>query len=778
MTGPLEGVRVMDVGTAGVGPWAATLLGLLGADVLKIESPAGDRHLYQPPLQKGLSTTYTSLNLNKRAAMMDLKDPEARPAVERMVRQADVIMDNLRPGVVDRMGVGFEAARRINPQIVSASSPAWGEQGPLKDLPAFDPQVQMFSGFASLNGARGGKREMLRYPHLDFNASCYFASTVLLALLARERTGQGQRVISNHFGSAVTLQTSNLAEYFTTGKVPEPMGSGCTATVPHQYFWCRDDRYLAVGVETEEQWRSLCRAIRREDLLEDPRFTNNRDRVKHREELIPQLEEVFAGNPARWWALHLEEERVPFAFLMDFDQLQYDAQIQANGFITEINPAHQGRLYIGQVPWLFSQTPAGVRIGGAAQGEHTRELLEHGFGDDVGFAKAGANGKGETSAPPLSGYRVIDATQGYAGPFAGLLLAEAGADVIKVEPPGGDYARGFAPAGPEGDSSLFMALNRNKRSIALDLTKEDDRRQYRALVRTADILLEDWGPGIAEERGLGYADLSAARPELLYCALSAYGEQGPLKSWPGSELVFQAWSEYWKNLGSVGEAPQRVGADIVGLGTGVMAFLGILAGLYRRVRTGQGQRVSLSMLSTMMFLRTAQWAAVTSPDGWDGDTYCDNQVNGPRYGYMTKDRSIFFNLNNVTEEQWGAILQDLGMVDEVADDPRFGNGGIDAVGFGKHAVDVWSIWEKYFQRYPCHEVLDILNRHGASATEMLYLDGLLEHPQMQALNLVAQDPEGRQYLRAPWVGPWESVAVRSTPSLDQDREQVSQLLRL
>ena len=122
MSGPLEGVRVMDVGTAGVGPWAATLLGLLGADVLKIESPAGDRHLYQPPLQKGLSTTYTSLNLNKRAATVDLKDPEAWPSVERMVRQADVIMDNLRPGVVDRMGVGFQAAREINPRIISASS--------------------------------------------------------------------------------------------------------------------------------------------------------------------------------------------------------------------------------------------------------------------------------------------------------------------------------------------------------------------------------------------------------------------------------------------------------------------------------------------------------------------------------------------------------------------------------------------------------------------------------------------------------------------------------
>ena len=766
----------MDVGTAGVGPWAATLLGLLGADVLKIESPAGDRHLYQPPLQKGLSTTYTSLNLNKRAAIVDLKDPEAWPAVERMVRQADVIMDNLRPGVVDRMGVGFEAAQRINPRIISASSPAWGEQGPLRDLPALDPQVQMFSGFASLNGARGGKREMLRYPHLDFNASCYFASTVLLALLARERTGQAQRVVSNHMGNAVTLQTSNLAEYFTTGKVPEPMGSGCTATVPHQYFRCRDDRYLAVGVETAEQWRSLCRAIRREELAEDPSFASNRDRVKHREELIPRLEEVFASHPARWWALRLEEERVPFAFLMDFDQLRYHSQIQANGFITEINPAHPGRLYIGQVPWLFSQTPGGVRIGGVAQGEHTREILDNGFGDGVGPTTAGPNGKDDASAPPLSGYRVVDATQGYAGPFAGLLLAEAGADVIKVEPPGGDYARNFAHSGPDGDSSLFMALNRNKRSIMLDLAKEDDRRQYHALVRTADILIEDWGPGIAEERGLDYADLSAAHPELLYCALSAYGEKGPLRDWPGSELVFQAWSEYWKNLGSVGEAPQRVGADIVGLGTGVMAFLGILAGLYRRIRTGQGQRMSLSMLSTMMFLRTAQWAAVTSPDGWDGDTYCNNQVSGPRYGYMTKDRPIFFNLNNATEEQWSAILQDFGMHGEVADDPRFGNGGRDAVGLGKYSADAWSIWEKHFQKYPCHEVLDILNRHGASATEMLYLDGLLEHPQMQALNLVARDAEGRQYLRAPWVGPWESVAVRSAPSLDQDGEEVAQLL--
>src|SRR5262245_59804391 len=148
MPGPLQGVRVLDVGTAGVGPWAATFLGLLGADVLKIEAPSGDRHRFQQPLLNGLSTTYTCLNLNKRAAIMDLKDATLQPSVDRLIWQSDIIIDNLRPGVVDRMGVGFEAARQINPQVISASSPAWGESGPFRGIPAFDTQVQAFSGFA------------------------------------------------------------------------------------------------------------------------------------------------------------------------------------------------------------------------------------------------------------------------------------------------------------------------------------------------------------------------------------------------------------------------------------------------------------------------------------------------------------------------------------------------------------------------------------------------------------------------------------------------------
>jgi len=772
MPGPLDGLRVMDVGTAGVGPWAATLLGLLGADVIKIESPSGDRHHLQPPLKKGLSTTYTSLNLNKRDGVIDLKNPDSIPAVEQLIRQADVIMDNLRPGVVGRMGVDFETARKINPQIISASSPAWGEKGPLKDLPALDPQVQMFSGFASLNGAFGDKREMLRYPHLDFNASCYFASAILLGLLKRERAGKGQRVISNHLGSAIMLQTSNLAEYFTTGIVPEPMGSGCNATVPHQYFRCQDGRFIAIGVETEEQWRSFCKAIQKEDLLGNPNFANNRYRVKHRDELIPQLQTIFASRPIRWWALHLEEENVPFGFPMDFDQLRYHEQIQSNGFITQINPPHQGLLYVGQAPWVFSKTPAEIRIEGVAPGENTEEIVTNGFGKGIGASVADNAVSGEEATPPLSGYTVVDATQGYAGPFVGLLLAEAGATVIKVEQPAGDYARNFAPEGPGGDSSLFMALNRNKKGIVLDLENKHDRSHYKKLAKTADVILEDWGPGVADKLDLGYEDLSVSRPGLVYCSISSYGENGPFKNWRGSELILQAWSEYWKNLGSIGDIPLRVGADVAGLGTGVMSFLGILASLYNRIRTGDGQKIAISMLGTMMFLRTAQWAAISSPDSWEGGTYCNNEVDGPRYGYMTKDRPIFFSLNNVTDEQWKMMLKEIGMADEVEKDTRFGNAGRDAVGVGKYAAEVWGIWEKFFKKYTCLDLLNVLNRHGASATEMLYLDEMLNHPQVDVLNLVDSDYLGRKYLRAPWSGSWQNVRVIPSPSLDQDRMEI------
>ncbi len=757
MPGPLEGVNVLDVGTAAVGPWAATLLGYLGANVIKVESPAGDRHLYQPPLQRKLSTTYTIGNLNKLAAVLDLKDAGTQDAVRMLISQADVVMDNLRPGVVDRLGLSYDGMKKLNPDIISASSPAWGEEGPMKSLPAFDLQVQMFSGFASINGMPGEELEILRYPHLDFNSSCFFAATVILGLIARERSGQPQRVTASHFGSAIALQMTRIGEYLATGKPPQPMGSGCATTVPHQAFCCRDDIWLLLGVESEVQWKGFCNAVERPDLADDVRYTSNRLRVQNRHDLVADLETTFAKSPARWWALRLEQSGVPYSYLHDFEGLRYHPQVAENEFMTSIEVLHQGRLFVGGVPWVFSETPAGIDRA-PAPGQDTQRVLAQGFGCEKAKPKISSVDSGQPGRP-LEGLRVVDASQGYSGPFTALLLAEGGAEVIKVESPGGDYARGFAPSTVSGDSAAFAMLNRNKQSIVLDLDTESDRRAFCALASTCDIIVEDWGPGVAEGRSLDYESLVQQRRDIIYCSLSPFGEKGPMVSLPATELTIQGWSEYWKLLGALGDPPQRTGADIVGLDTGVMACIGILAALYYRLRTGKGQRVAVSMLGTMMCLRTAQWAAISNPDSWEGEIYCNNSVNGPWRGYRTKDRPIHFNLNKCNQEQFSLILGALGMTDDVAGDERFSNAGRDTVGAGRYTIEVWAIWEKYFQRRPAKEVTAIFDENGCVAVESMHYDELQQHPQVSSLGLFSQGSDGHWYVRAPWRGNWAEMPV-------------------
>ncbi len=770
MTGPLGGVNVLDLGTGGVGPWAAVLLGYLGANVVKVESPAGDRSLHQPPMKQGLSTTYTKNNLNKVTSILNLKDPAMEGVRRRLVSQADVAMDNLRPGVVARLGFGFEEMKKLNPYIVSASSPAWGEEGPMIAVPGLDFQVQMLSGYASLNGRPGDELELVRYPQLDNNASCFLAATIVLGLIYRERSGQGQRVTASHLGSAIALQVTRLGEYFATGEPAQPMGSGCGATVPHQAFLCRDNQWLLVGVETEAQWRSFCEAMERSGLAEDARYATNRLRVQNRNELVADLEGTFARHPARWWACRLEGAGVPFSYLYDFEGLRYHQQVLENDYMPQIDVPHQGRLFWGGIPWDFSESPAAIEWA-HAPGQDTQRVIAEGFGHDGALPRASLSDGAEPHSP-LEGIRVLDASQGYCGPFATLLLAEAGAEVIKVEPPGGDYARGFAPALDSGDSAAFTSLNRNKRSIVLNLDDEPDQRAFRALAATSQIIVEDWGPGVAEARGLGYKELALQNPNLVYCALSSFGEKGPLSSLPSTELTLQGWGEYWKNLGTLGAPPQRVGADIVTLGTGLMAFLGILAATYYRLRTGKGQRLAVSMLGTVMCMKTAQWAAVTGPDVWQSKLYLDNDTSEPWHGYRTQDRPMYFNVNNSTEEQYIHLLTELGMLEEVIGDERFGNGGRDAAGAGQYSAEVTPIWEKYFQERPFKEVAALINENGGAAVEMLWHHELFQHPQVALLNLLAKDGQGNSYIRAPWRGQWADVPIVPPPACGEHNQEL------
>ena len=763
MNGLLNGINVLDFGRAAVGPWAASLLGSMGANVIRVESPDGDGMLQQQPLQGGYGVAYTIYNANKKGLILDLKSPDSEPHFRRLVEKADLVIENLTPNALERIGAGYEAVKAINPTIVYASCPGWGYTGPIKDLAAGDSDFQAFSGFASLNGDEGGKMEMFRHSYpLDLHAAVVFASTAVLGLLARNRTGQSQRVTASHLGSSLLMQISRAAEYLVTGQTPEHLGSASALTAPHEAFLCEDQRYLAVGVENDPQWHGLCKALSRDELQQDTRWSTNRGRVEGRQELAGQLGDTFSTKPARWWAIRLEKHDVPFGYFYDFETLRNHRQVTENSFFFETNIPDQGRMFMGNAPWRFDSAETRIEAG-PRHGQHTAELLENGF-------DAFGNGASEVpppttsqsdGSPPLAGIRVVDASQGLTGPYLSLLLGDAGAEVIKVEPPSGDYAREFAPFANTGDSAPFLLLNRNKKSITLDTPSAEGSKSLRQLIGNADIFVEDWGPGKADSLGLGYDALRAESPGLIHCAISAFGEQGPFKDRPASELVAQAYSECFLSLGELNGPPLRAGADMGCMTTGAVGFLGIVAALLRKQRSGQGERVAVSLFGTLVSLRQANWSSLGDPDTWTGG-FAEPYGGPRRFGHATKDRPIYARTRPGNRDTDGLIAK----VKEAVG-ARGYEGGPQVMPLPFRMP----LPEEFFKNIPSQEVKEILFSAGGQAVEINNIQQVIEHPQTHAVGVIKEmDHPTLGPLRVmvkPWSGPWEDPPIAPSPTLGQ-----------
>lgn len=376
MPGILDGIRVFDLTIAAVGPWASKLLGEMGADVIKVEAPEGElSHVIPPPI-KGTAVLYISANFNKRHIVLDLKQEGDRATALKIIEQSDIFIQNMRPGAVERLGLGYDVVSQVNPRIIYVAASAYGRTGPMAKEAGIDPNLQAFSGWCSITGQPGGQSEMFRHlAHLDINTSSMIVEAVLQGLLAREKTGKGQKIEIEMLAAALSLQTSRIAEYFATGEQPQPMGSATATTVPHQAFLCEDQKYIAVGVVQEDQWPRFCRALKLEELTNDPRFVTNPKRVVHRTELIPLLEARFRTKPVAWWVIRLTKEQVPNSRVLDFEALRHHPQVLQNEQIVELQTPHWGTLAVDGIPWKFSKTPAGPIRPGGLKGEHTEEVL-------------------------------------------------------------------------------------------------------------------------------------------------------------------------------------------------------------------------------------------------------------------------------------------------------------------------------------------------------------------------------------------------------------------
>ena len=348
----------------------------------------------------------------------------------------------------------------------------------------------------------------------------------------------------------------------------------------------------------------------------------------------------------------------------------------------------------------------------------------------------------------LSDYRIVDLTQGLCGPFGSMRLGDAGAEIVKIEPLDGDASRTMGPPFIGDESAVFLSLNRNKKSLGLDIHTAEGQEIVRHLVTQADVVLEDFGAGEAEKLGLGYADLQVLNPKLIYCAVSAFGEKGPLSNLPGAELVIQAMADYTNSLGRIGEPPVRLGTDVASLSTGVFISQAVTAGLFHRLRKGEGQRVSVSMLGTLLHMRGIMWTSMTDPDDWYG-FHLDSYTKPPDEGYKTKDGYVFFSLRRGSSEDWDRLLISLGMEEYLAD-PRFDGFGREVTGVGRYVAEVKPIWEKAFATKTNDEIVHLIHEFQGDAVPFTNYMSLFQHPQIQELDVVRE-------IEHPTAGTFETV---------------------
>jgi CoA:oxalate CoA-transferase len=372
----LEGIRVIDLTTFMSGPFASMILGDLGAEIIKVEQPdGGDASRHVPPyFHKGESLYYLSLNRNKRSLTVNLATDEGREIFYELVKKADIVIDNFRPGVLTNLGAGYDRLREINPGIICCSISAFGPEGPYGSRPAYDLIIQALSGAMSMTGEEGRGPMRLGVPMGDLAGSMWAVVGILAALYHRKMTGQGQLVDISLLDSLVSFITYPALYYSYGGEVAKPLGSGHQAIVPFQVFKTKD-YYLAVACPREKFWVLLCEALKVSELISDPRFLTMGDRLKNREELYEILNPLFSQKTNAEWEEILVNAGVPCAPVNTIDKVFVDPAIRHRGMV--ISTDHLGeKLESFGNPIRMSETPIREYHSAPRLGADTRELLE------------------------------------------------------------------------------------------------------------------------------------------------------------------------------------------------------------------------------------------------------------------------------------------------------------------------------------------------------------------------------------------------------------------
>ncbi|MEI7431610.1 MAG: CoA transferase [Betaproteobacteria bacterium] len=376
----LEGIKILDLSRVLAGPYCTMMLADFGANIIKIEPPGvgDDSRAYGPFVGKE-SAYFMSLNRNKRSITLNFKREEEVELFREMVKQADVVVENYRPGTMEKFGLGYEELKKINPKLIYAACSGFGHSGPYMLKPAYDIIVQAMGGIMSITGPEGGEPTRVGASVGDIIAGMFTAYGVMLGLFHRERSGEGQKIDVGMLDCQVAVLENAIARYVVSGEVPKPLGNRHPSITPFAAFTAKDG-HIIVGAGNERLWEHLCTLLGCTELMKDERFNSNGNRTNNVKELMLLLNSIFIKKTIAEWLESLEKAGLPCAPINDIEKIVNDPQIKERNMIIEVEHPVAGHLKMAGVPVKMSSTPVQVEFPTPMLGQHTAEILHEMFG--------------------------------------------------------------------------------------------------------------------------------------------------------------------------------------------------------------------------------------------------------------------------------------------------------------------------------------------------------------------------------------------------------------
>ena len=568
------------------------LLADYGADVLKLQNLSGELLESSP--------AFRVWNRGKKSVALDLGEPEARCVAFKLARDADVFLESFRPGVAERLGLGYSLVKNSNPGIIYCSISAFGPSGPWAQRHGYEGLVSAASGIMTdQTGVRNGPM-FCSIPMASLGASMLALQGILASLHVRNLCGIGQKVETSMYQGAIAIRSPMLIEadeiskFQTNNLLPQ---GGLSS---YRMYPCADGKWLHIGCLTREFCDKLAVALNLLELATEPEFESapsGWSTDQDRESAMDLIGNRLLERPRDHWLSVLAEADVPAAPVLTTQQYMDLPQVRQSGLVQTVEDPVLGEMDQVGMAIGFSETPGWTRMPAPILGQHTAEVLAS-LDHTGNSSKESGNSTKSSKTPkhPLEGMQVLDFSSFITAPLGTMILSDLGADVIKVEPLSGEGARPLP--------FLILGGNRGKRNLALDLKSPAAKDIINRLLGSCDVVVHNMRVGVAERLGIDYEVARNLRPDVIYVHVTGYGASGPDKLKPGFDPLFQSISGTTARQGASVERPVFLRTPVCDDTNALLLAASVLMALHHRDQTGQGQKIDLSLLKTAALINS------------------------------------------------------------------------------------------------------------------------------------------------------------------------------